>query len=615
MPIRLFLFFLAFIGLCHGELNEIIHLSEQQKKQLLDMEQELDRQNDPKARILSPMEKKMRTIRTVNSFLHMGTEFLQENENNLKKASTEEERDAIREIGKQTREKIAELRKKMVETASGITEEEYLNSGKADESSLSRELRTVLAPLLGEFHNMTAWPRELSTLQSEAAIYANRLRLSRQALGNVRELKAAVEKEMANLKDPQQLKLTQDGMQGLFNLESIWSTRATDSINQMEIIKLKIKEGEANAPTFGQIITIVFHKLWEKLGVNLLLSVLVFGGTAFTLRFLYYLLRKFSPLHKAKENNSRNHALAHLADLSAFYISLIFATAAVLSVLYIRGDGLLITILILILIWMGWSLRNEIPAYIARSRLMLNLGSLRVGERVTYQGLPWRVESINLFCEFRNPALEGGRLRVPLQAALTLISRPVIPGEFWFPTQKGDYYALPNGERAVVLRQTVEQVQVDLSTGGMRTYSTQEFIKLSPEVLTQGFDLVTYLEVDYKLQPIVTTTVPRILHERILAAVEKIITRENIVRSFVDFNQPLASSLQLICYIKVKGHQHKHYSVIRRLVNKVFIETCTEQKWNIPYPHLTVTCKTDSEQIHKEESSPSEKTEEHNREN
>lgn len=552
------------------------------------MEQDLYQTKDVQAKPLSPLEKKIKTIRTINTLISMGEDFLKKNEVLIKGAKNTDEKLALREIEKQISLKINDLRKKLMDTTSGVSEEEYLNIGKNDNSSLAKEARTVLSPLLGELHNMTAWPRELSRLQGEQNLYTTRLEMAKNALKNIRELRAFADKNNSIDKTSMESAKIEETSHRISNLESIWSSRATDSKTQLDIVNSKIEEGSQNAPSIGKIITIVFQKLWEKLGLNLMIALGVFFGSIFALRIIYRMIRKISPLHKRKDKNTRNHALAHLADLSAFYFSLTFSICAVLTTLYIRGDGLLITILILILIWMGWSMRNEIPAYIARSRLMLNLGSMRVGERVIYQNLPWRVESINLFCEFRNPALEGGRIRIPLKDALSLVSRRTIPGESWFPTKQGDCYILPNGERATILRQTVEQITVDLLTGGTKVYNTLDFIKLCPEVMTQGFDLVLYFGLDYSLQPIITTTVPQILHERLFAAAKTLILEKNIQKCFVEFNRPIDSSLEIIFYIKVKGNHFNNYIPLKRLINRVFVETCTEMGWNIPFPHLTI---------------------------
>lgn len=592
MSLRIFICFILSLCLSQASIDDFLHLTDEQEEQLREMEQDVYQPKDANAKPLSPLEKKIKTIRTINALILMGEDFLQKNETLLKEAKNTDEKIALRQIEKQISDKLNELRTKLMDTTSGVSEAEYLNIGKNDDSSLTKEARTVLSPLLGEFHNMTAWPRELSRLQGEQNLYSTRLDMAKQALKNIRELRSISAKNDASNNTPKEHEKFKETSRRISNLESIWSSRATDSKAQLDIVNAKIEEGAENAPSIGKIITIVFQKLWEKLGLNLMIALGVFFGSIFALRLIYRLIRKFSPLHKRKDTSTRNHALAHLADLTAFYFSLAFSICAVLTTLYIRGDGLLITILVLILIWMGWSMRNEIPAYIARSRLMLNLGSLRVGERVIYQNLPWRVESINLFCEFRNPALEGGRIRIPLKDALTLVSRHTIPGESWFPTKQGDCYILPNGERATILRQTVEQITVDLATGGTKIYNTLDFIKLCPEVMTQGFDLVLYFGLDYCLQGIITTTVPKILHERLFAAAKTLIAEKNIQDCFVEFNRPLDSSLELIFYIKVKGNHFNKYISLKRLINKIFVETCTEMGWNIPYPHLTITQKS-----------------------
>lgn len=588
MPLRILGLLLFSLSLCLSANEIVVQLSPKQRQLLLSLEKDASKIGSQSDHRLPPLERKFKTICTISSFLELGDEFMADNEARKKTAKTADELKQLNEIEKLTNTRLNELRQELIDTATGVTENEFFHSDKQAESNLSEEVKALLSPLFGEFENITAWPRELSKLKALKTKYEEQQNASTRALKNVRELKQLLGDKLKNTRPEEAASLVKT-LERLESTESLWAGRNTNSKNQLNIINIRIKEGEADAPTIGEIITMVFHKIWEKLGLNLLLSFLIFSGTLFFLRSLYRLILRFSPLHtQSGERNARRHAVAHLIDLSSFYISLIIAACAVLTTLYIRGDGLLLTIFIMMLAWMGWSLRNEIPAYISRSRLMLNLGSLRVGERVQYQGLSWRVESINFFCEFKNPSLEGGRLRIPLKEALSLVSRPILPGESWFPTQKGDCYSLPTGERGVILRQTVEQICVDLFVGGTRTYTPTQFIALSPEVLSQGFDLVTFFEMDYSHQPQITREIPELLQVRIKKALLGLLNETDIVTCMVSFNQPMSASLQLICYVKIQGSYAKQYGALKRLINRTFVETCTEQGWEISTPQITV---------------------------
>ena len=100
------------------------------------------------------------------------------------------------------------------------------------------------------------------------------------------------------------------------------------------------------------------------------------------------------------------------------------------------------------------ALRHSLPLYVREARTLLNIGPVREGERVVYQGLPWKVTSLNVYCTLINPALSGGRLRLSLDEVATLHSRQYEEREAWLPTQEEDYVLLDDTTFGRVLQQT-----------------------------------------------------------------------------------------------------------------------------------------------------------------
>jgi hypothetical protein len=74
---------------------------------------------------------------------------------------------------------------------------------------------------------------------------------------------------------------------------------------------------------------------------------------------------------------------------------------------------------------------------------MLNIGSVREGERLLLEGVPWKVENIHVFCSLFNPTL-GMHLRLPIEQIVGMVSRPYAPEEPWFPCKKGDWVVVEN---------------------------------------------------------------------------------------------------------------------------------------------------------------------------
>ena len=82
------------------------------------------------------------------------------------------------------------------------------------------------------------------------------------------------------------------------------------------------------------------------------------------------------------------------------------------------------------------ALRQALPKYISEIRLLLDFGSVRIDERLIYQGLPMKVVSIKSFAILQNPELHG-IVRIPLASLSSMVSRPAI-NEIWFPCQVDD---------------------------------------------------------------------------------------------------------------------------------------------------------------------------------
>ena len=57
-----------------------------------------------------------------------------------------------------------------------------------------------------------------------------------------------------------------------------------------------------------------------------------------------------------------------------------------LIVLYVTGDWLLLGLALLILAGIAIGLKNIFPQFLAEAKLLLNLGAVREGEMVTYEG-------------------------------------------------------------------------------------------------------------------------------------------------------------------------------------------------------------------------------------
>ena len=110
-----------------------------------------------------------------------------------------------------------------------------------------------------------------------------------------------------------------------------------------------------------------------------------------------------------------------------------------LIVLFMFEDWVLLTLGVLVVLGILWTSKHAIPKFWSQAALLLNMGVVREGERLIYNGIPWRVKALNFYTILENPKLEGGTLRLPVKDLFDLRSREYGAEEPWFPTDKGDW--------------------------------------------------------------------------------------------------------------------------------------------------------------------------------
>jgi len=220
---------------------------------------------------------------------------------------------------------------------------------------------------------------------------------------------------------------------------------------------------------------------------------------------------------------------------------------------------------------------------LAEIRLLLNLGSVRLDERVIYQGIPLQVSSIGMYSFLDNPELKG-KIRLPINELSSMISRP--SNDPWFPCQEGDYLMLSGDVFAQVIQQSVETVQLKIK-GCPVQIPTASFIESEFRNLSKsGFSLAVVFGIDYSHQADCIETVPQIF----LSALEKAfeINEYNLNSLIVEFKSASASSLDYLIAVSLPGEHAESYFKIDRLIQKTCVEVCNEQQWGIPFQQLTI---------------------------
>ncbi|NOZ53579.1 MAG: hypothetical protein GXP08_10630, partial [Gammaproteobacteria bacterium] len=357
----------------------------------------------------------------------------------------------------------------------------------------------------------------------------------------------------------------------------------------LELVRFQLEE-KLNPPEESKlnIITEVKH-FFSGRGLSIVLALSAFFIVYFVLKLLVRGVLWLLP--RAKDKEAR--VFSRITFLGFKALIIFSAILAAMSVLYVRGDWLILTILIIFFAGVGWALRQSVPRYIQETKILLNVGSVREGERVFYQGLPWRVAELNLHCMLSNPALMGGNIRLPLDTIVDLESRKYARDEPWFPSGLGDYVKLDDDLLGYITVQTPELVQMNVLGGSIKTYSTEAFLALNPRNLSRGFGLFITFGVDYAHQAIAISEIAIQLQTDLQKAIFNQPFGKWNQKLNVEFKEASASSLDFLIISLFDGAAASDYFAINRFFHREAVVSCNKHGWSIPFNQLTVHVEQD----------------------
>lgn len=483
-----------------------------------------------------------------------------------------------RELARQTeasaerREELAQeigtLERDFAAIATGVDRAQL--EGSSMHTTLAAEIEDLLRPLLEELKSATEEPRELERLRSEVALYERRAQLADAAILNVERLeRIAVDDELRG---------------ELADVQLEWQGIRADAVKGRAVAQAQLDQRERNRKPLVESASGFVANFFRSKGLNLLLAVLAFAAVFLGLRFTAErLLRAVTP----RRAEGQRFYVRLLRVLSQVMI-VVAAMLTALMVLYAAGDWVLLGLALLFLLGLAWAAKNTAPRFLDEMRLLLNLGPVREGERVVFEGLPWRVDRLTLYTTLSNPALSGGEIRLPLRALAGLHSRRWDASEPWFPCAEGDWVLLSDGTRGKVVTQTPEMTQLVRLGGARVTYQTADFLAQSPQNISAGFRLAEVFGVDYQHQSLATTDIPQAMLARLQPELEKAAGEDNLVNLAVEFRQAGASSLDYEVLADFNGEVAQRHERLRRTIQRVLVDACNENDWVIPFTQVTL---------------------------
>lgn len=485
-------------------------------------------------------------------------------------AATEEEKNRLNKQIADLIKRLTELEENFKKVALGLEVEEFSDS---DEPvfDLGGEVEEVLKPVFREINDATSGLRNLDALRTSLEVAQDR---QKQAEGAVRRLEKLIE-------------VTQEDADLLADLESLkssWEGRAAQAKSGAQSLLFQIEEMQREKVPFLERVSQGFKVFCQTRGRNLLFALVALFGVTFFLRWAYKYVKRLSPWHR----RPNKIFWSRLVDVLYAVFSVLAGIIAGFAVLFVTGDWVLLVVWFLLLVGILWASKHTLPLVYEQTKILLNLGPVREKERLVFEGIPWRVDSLGLYCEFKNPALAGGELRLPLRSLVDLHSRPCAEKELWFPTEPQDWVKTSDGLFGRVVSQTPEQVEL-VKLGGSRViFPASTFLEMAPENLSKNFRISVDFGIDYDHQPKSTEEIPQLFYNTLFKELVSAVKQENLLNLKVEFKQAAASSLDYEILADFSGEVASRYNVLTRLISKVCVDVCNEHGFVIPFTQVTI---------------------------
>ncbi|HSO84407.1 hypothetical protein [Thiocapsa sp.] len=435
------------------------------------------------------------------------------------------------------------------------------------------ELNKLLKPILAELKSATAESRAIGELRAELDQVDERRALAEKAVGRLEghladgpsdDLRARLEERLAH-----------------------WQRIADDTANRYTALDLQLENRLEQRQSIQDETTAYAKRFFQTRGLNLLLAAVAFCVVFFGVRYLASLVGR---LQSSKDGAAAagTRFSSRLTTLLLRVFSVLGGLIAMMLVFNMAGDWFMLGIIVIFLIGVAWASIKTLPSQLETVRLVLNIGAVREGERIRFNGIPYQVEVLGFRVRLVNPRLEGGLQEIPVNALVGLYSRPAGADEDWFPTRTGDWVELADGRMGQVTRQSTSAVHLRELGGEDVVYPTDVFVGLNPRRLSEGFRIVSTFGIDYRHQAVATTEVPERMRERLEQRLPDVVPHEYIKAVAVYFQSAAASSLDYEIQVDLSGGAARHMAPIRHAIQRILVDACSDHGWEIPFTQITL---------------------------
>ncbi len=440
---------------------------------------------------------------------------------------------------------------------------------KEEQFDWKDELLSLVKPGITEMKRLTIKARQKTKLKDELSAYQDLVPVVKKANEN---LQALISKAT-----DKQLKA---------DLESLvpeWEGVGNQIKNKLDLVEMQLLEITEKETSLLDGSKKSIKNFFKTRGLILFIAIMAVIGLVLLLRVSYLFLIKFIPGSQARYRPFHVRAIGLLYRV----MTLVLVLLALILVFYMFEDWVLLSLSIILLIGLGWGAKHTLPQFWLQSRLMLNIGPVREGERIFYQGVPWLVKNINMFSTLENPSL-GVILRLPIGELMDKTSREFDKNEPWFPCRKNDWVLLADNTWGCVVSLSHELVELVQRGGGRKVYQTRDFLAQSPLNLSVDFRLKVLFGISYTLQADATGRILEITAAYLREQIAQEGYEPSLVKLSVEFAQAGASSLDFVVIADFKGELAPMYRPLERAIQRWCVDLCTQNNWEIPFPQLTV---------------------------
>ena len=464
--------------------------------------------------------------------------------------------------------RIDELKARFDGIATGVEPDKDAAEEDGAEADWRDDVAMIAEPVLDALKDLTERPRQLNEIAATVGRLERDIDRADRALEGLAPTVSAVRSARVG--------------ESLERATRRWTKRREEAVVALEAARARAAalRGERSLGT-GAVTWL--KEFATGRGLTLALAVVAALAVRRLMRLLPPLVRRCLPGRLEPSSRTRYR----LVEYSVGALTGLGMLLAVFAVFYHRGDVLLIGVLVLLSIGLALGTRQLLPRFVSEARLLLNMGPVREGERVWYRGLPFRVESVNVFSILRNPELHGV-LRVPLAELDTLTSRP--PGhESWFPSSRGDF-VLYEDVATEIVEQSIERIELRAGGGQPFSVPTVEFLAARLQNLSRGetYGVAASFGLDYAQRSVAAGDAAERLGEGVRAALARAGMGDRVRDVLVEFSAAAASSLDFLIYVTMDASTAASFGRVRRLIQRGCLETCEREGWSIPFAQLTV---------------------------